>query len=116
MPSPCLRHDLGLRLTLGGRQLDETGKMKRVLQCCKRFVVSAVWEYQSILPNTVSGGTAMKEEKIVPVRPALEKKLALNKETIRVLTDREMMAVEGATCLRRTTCPVGLTSPGGVNC
>jgi len=37
-------------------------------------------------------------------RTTLEKKLTLNKETIRVLTDREMMEVEGATCLRRSTC------------
>jgi hypothetical protein len=58
----------------------------------------------------------MKEETKVPVEPKLEKKLALNKETIRVLTDREMREVEGATCLRRTTCPLGPTDPGGVNC
>lgn len=58
----------------------------------------------------------MKEETEVPVERKWEKKLALNKETIRVLTDREMMEVEGATCLRRTTCPVGITSPGSAYC
>ncbi len=44
----------------------------------------------------------------------LEKKLTLNKETIRVLTEREMMEVEGATCGIRhpaTTCPDGPTQP-----
>jgi hypothetical protein len=58
----------------------------------------------------------MKEETPVPVRSQLDKKLALNKETIRILTDREMMQVEAATCLRRTTCPVGLTQPGSPYC
>jgi len=47
-------------------------------------------------------------------RTTLEKKLTLNKETIRVLTDREMMEVEGATCLNvhpRSTCLDGPTQP-----
>jgi hypothetical protein len=61
----------------------------------------------------------MKEETPVPVRSPLAKKLTLNKETIRVLTDREMMEVEGATCPGvhpRSTCPIGLTQPGFTNC
>ncbi len=40
-------------------------------------------------------------------RTTLEKKLILNKETIRVLTEREMMEVEGATCLHGSTCLEG---------
>jgi hypothetical protein len=39
-----------------------------------------------------------KEQTVVPARDRLEKKLVLNKETIRILTDREMMDVEGASC------------------
>jgi len=47
-------------------------------------------------------------------RMTLEKKLTLNKETIRVLTDHEMMEVEGATCVNvhpRSTCRDGPTQP-----
>jgi hypothetical protein len=49
-------------------------------------------------------------------QPKLEKKLRLNKETIRVLTDREMMEIGGATnrpgrdscvCQSITACPGG---------
>jgi hypothetical protein len=59
----------------------------------------------------------MKEQTTVPVRPPLEKKLALNKETIRVLTDREMREVEGATCPKhlQSTC-VPLSQPGNLTC
>jgi len=49
-------------------------------------------------------------------RTTLEKKLTLNKETIRVLTDREMMEVEGATCVNvhpRSTCADEPTRPCG---
>jgi hypothetical protein len=39
------------------------------------------------------------------IEPKLPKKLTLNKETIRVLTYREMMEVQGATCNNpRSTC------------
>jgi hypothetical protein len=45
-------------------------------------------------------------------RMPLEKKLTLNKETIRVLTDREMMDVEGGTCGNvRSTCADPPTVP-----
>lgn len=44
------------------------------------------------------------------LRPKLAKKLTLNKETIRVLTDREMLDVEGGTCNNpRSTCSVFFT-------
>jgi hypothetical protein len=59
------------------------------------------------------------EEKQAIVRAKLEKKLALNKETIRILTEREMIEVEGATCPNvhpASTCPVGLTQPGYPRC
>jgi hypothetical protein len=47
----------------------------------------------------------------------LKKKLVLNKETIRVLTDREMMDVQGATCgSPRSTCLDQASYNGRVTC
>lgn len=58
-----------------------------------------------------------KEETLAPARPQLPKKLALNKETIRVLTDREMMEVQGASCAHGSTCVSGPpTTPGTPGC
>jgi hypothetical protein len=58
-----------------------------------------------------------KEQTVVPARERLVKKLVLNKETIRILTDREMMEVEGASCPKfETTCPVTLTCPSTLDC
>jgi hypothetical protein len=48
-----------------------------------------------------------------------EKKLVLNKETIRILTDQEMMDVEAATCPGvhpRSTCRDQYTQPGQLTC
>jgi hypothetical protein len=61
----------------------------------------------------------MKEQTAVPIRPPLEKKLALNKETIRILTDREMVGVEAATCPGvhpRSTCRDQYSVPGQLTC
>ncbi len=49
-------------------------------------------------------------------RTTLEKKLTLNKETIRVLTDREMMEVEGATCPNVHPVSTCLSGPPTVQC
>lgn len=58
----------------------------------------------------------MKNENPVPARPQASNKLVLNKETIRILSEREMMEVQGATCANRhpiSTCVTGpATSPG----
>jgi hypothetical protein len=65
-----------------------------------------------------SGGAAMKETK-EQGRQELEKKLVLNKETIRILTDREMMEVQGATCGNvhpASTCPDYYTIAGKGYC
>jgi hypothetical protein len=58
----------------------------------------------------------VEQEKEQP-KPKVSKKLVLNKETIRVLTEEEMAQVEGATCgNRRSTCPDYYTIPPNALC
>jgi hypothetical protein len=60
-----------------------------------------------------------KEETLAPARPRMPRKLVLNKETIRVLTDGEMMEVQGASCPVQhpvSTCVSGPPTTPGSGC